>query len=131
MQLTIVPFYASLLALLFIFLSVRVIRIRRQERIGVGDGNNVRLRRAIRVHGNFAEYVPFSLILVGFVEIQQFAPIIVHTLCLLLVIGRLCHAYGVSQENEDYRLRVVGMALTFTTIVTSAVLLVGSFVFYI
>lgn len=127
MGISIVPFYAALLALFFIILSGRVIRIRRQERIGVGDSNNMRLRRAIRVHGNFAEYVPISLILAAFVETRQFSPIMVHALCLILIAGRICHAYGVSQEKEDYRFRVMGMVLTFTTIGISAMLLVGSF----
>ena len=127
MHLSIVPFYAALLAGFFIFLSMRVVRIRRQEKIGVGDGNNVRLRRAIRVHGNFAEYVPLALILAAFVEMQQYATIIVHALCWILIVGRLIHAYGVSREKEDYRFRVAGMVLTFTTIAVSALLLAGSF----
>jgi len=126
---TIVPFYASLLAALYLFLSVRVIRMRRRERIAVGDGGNVRLRRAIRVHANFAEYVPLALILAAFVELQQFSPLIIHLLCLALIIGRVVHAYGVSQEKEDYRLRVVGMALTFGAIATPALWLLGSFLF--
>lgn len=63
MPLSIVPFYTALLAAFYIFLSVRVVRIRRQEKVGIGDGNNVRLRRAIRAHGNFAEYVPLAVIL--------------------------------------------------------------------
>jgi uncharacterized membrane protein YecN with MAPEG domain len=127
MAVTIVPFYAALLAALFIFLSVRVTRVRRQERVAIGDGNNLRLRRAIRVHANFAEYVPMALILTMLVELQQFTPIAIHALCLTLVVGRLCHAYGVSQEKEDYRFRTAGMTLTFGTIGVSALLLVGSF----
>lgn len=129
MHLSIVPFYAALLAGFYIFLSVRVVRIRRQEKIGIGDANNVRLRRAIRAHGNFAEYAPLAVILAAFVEIQQFAAIIVHALCWILIIGRLIHAYGVSQEKEDYRFRVAGMVLTFTTIAMSSLLLIGSFLF--
>lgn len=39
---TIVPFYASLLALLYLYLSVRVIRTRRQEQISLGDHRNAR-----------------------------------------------------------------------------------------
>jgi uncharacterized membrane protein YecN with MAPEG domain len=70
---TIVPFYASLLAALCIVLAARVIRIRRQERIPIGDGNNVRLQRAMRVHANFAEYVPLAVILFTFVEMQGFS----------------------------------------------------------
>ena len=127
MSLSVVPFYAALLAGFYIFLSVRVVRIRRQEKVGIGDANNLRLRRAIRAHGNFAEYVPLTVILTAFVEIQQFAVIIIHALCWILIIGRVIHAYGVSQEKEDYRFRVAGMVLTFTTIATSSLLLIGSF----
>lgn len=126
---TIVPFYASLLAALYIFLSVRVIRMRRQEHVGIGDGNNRRLQRAIRVHANFAEYVPLALLLTVFVELQQLSPFLIHLLCLALVIGRVVHAYGVSQEKEDHRLRVAGIALTFGTIAVSALRLLGSFLF--
>ena len=127
MDLSIVPFYAALLAGFYIFLSVRVVRIRRQEKVGIGDANNLRLKRAIRAHGNFAEYAPLAVILAAFVEIQQFAAVIVHALCWILIVGRLIHAYGVSQEKEDYRFRVAGMVLTLTSIALSALLLAGSF----
>ena len=113
---TIVPLYAALLAAFYIFLSVRVIRMRVDKRIGLGDGNNPRLQRAIRVHANFSEYVPLALILTGFVEMQHAAPALVHALCLSLLIGRIIHSYAVSQEREDVRLRVAGMVLTFVTI---------------
>ena len=95
-------------------------RIRRQEKVGIGDANNLRLKRAIRAHGNFAEYAPLAVILAAFVEIQQFAAVIVHALCWILIVGRLIHAYGVSQEKEDYRFRVAGMVLTLTSIALSA-----------
>jgi len=126
---TIVPFYASLLALLYLFLSVRVVRIRRQEAIPIGDRNNARLQRAIRVQGNFAEYVPLALILFTFVEMQGFSPILVHGLGLVLLVGRAVHAYGVSQEKENYRLRTVGMGLTFGAILIAALRLIGAFLF--
>jgi uncharacterized protein len=126
MQISIVPFYAVLLATLFIFLSARVIRTRRQEKVAIGDGNSPRLQRAIRVHANFSEYVPLALILVTFAEIQKFPPLIIHALCLMLITGRMSHAYGVSQQKEDFRFRVAGMALTFMTISISVLLLLGS-----
>lgn len=127
MDLAIVPFYAALLAGLYIFLAVRVIRMRREEKIGIGDAGNVRLQRAICAHGNFSEYVPLAVILAAFAELRKFPPPLVHALCLSLLIGRAVHAYGVSQENEDYRLRVVGMALTFGAIAVSALFLLGRF----
>jgi uncharacterized membrane protein YecN with MAPEG domain len=125
---TIVPFYASLLALLYIVLAVRVIRIRRKERIAIGDRGNTRLQRAMRVHANFAEYVPLALILITFVELQKFPPLLVHGLSLALLVGRFVHAYGVSQEKENYRLRTAGMLLTFGAIGGAALRLIGAFI---
>ncbi len=51
----IVPVYAGLLGLFFVYLSIRVIRTRRHEQVALGDGDSPRLRRAMRVHANFAE----------------------------------------------------------------------------
>ena len=76
--------------------------------------------RAMRVHSNFAEYVPFALLLLYLVEISGATPILVHALGLCLVIGRLSHAFGVSRDNEQYQYRVAGMALTFTVFVVSS-----------
>ncbi|HAY26639.1 MAG TPA: glutathione metabolism protein, partial [Candidatus Accumulibacter sp.] len=58
-----VPAYAALLALFFVALSIRTLRLRRELRITVGDGGNPAMLRAMRVHANFAEYVPLGLIL--------------------------------------------------------------------
>lgn len=62
------PYYAAFFGLIFVILSFRVIRIRQRVGVAIGDGSDLRLRRAIRVHGNFTEYVPFALLLVYFAE---------------------------------------------------------------
>jgi hypothetical protein len=64
----------------------------------------------MRVHANFAEYVPFALLLATFIEMQGTRAWLIHLLCLALVAGRVIHAYGVSQEHENFRLRMAGMA---------------------
>ena len=61
---TITAFYASLLALLFVFLSFRVIGWRRLKKVEIGHGDDNQLLRRMRVHANFAEYVPFTLLLI-------------------------------------------------------------------
>lgn len=120
------PFYAALLALLFVLLSVRTVRLRRQLRIGIGDGGNPQMLRAMRVHGNFAEHVPLSLLLIFMLELQGVHFAIIHLLGICLLLGRLAHAGGVSKDSEDYRYRVFGMLMTFAVLVLSAVgLLVG------
>ncbi|WP_147209269.1 MAPEG family protein [Pseudoxanthomonas taiwanensis] len=104
--------YAALLSLFFAFLTFRTIRLRQRYRVSLGHGKNLLLMRAIRVHGNFAEYVPLGLLLMAASEQLGAPSLLVHSLGSLLALGRLVHAYGVSQENEVLRFRVTGMALT-------------------
>lgn len=117
----VVALYAALLSLLFIGLSVRTIGLRRRLRIGIGDADNADMQRAMRVHANFAEYVPLALLLLYFTEISGAPLLLVHVLGLCLLIGRLSHAYGVSQSSENFRFRVFGMAMTFSTLGVCAV----------
>jgi hypothetical protein len=49
--------YLGILALLCLVLGLQVSRLRRGHRVLFGDGDNIKLRSAIRVHANFVEYV--------------------------------------------------------------------------
>jgi uncharacterized membrane protein YecN with MAPEG domain len=122
---TIVPAYAAMLALIYIFLALRVIRTRQSARVAIGAGDNRSLERAIRVHGNFAEYVPLALLLLAFVEMQGGPAWWINVLCFALVAARVIHAYGVSQEKENLRFRVVGMVTTFFVLASSSLSLLG------
>jgi uncharacterized membrane protein YecN with MAPEG domain len=124
----ITPFYTALLGLGFVTLSVLTLRLRRKFQIPLGDGGNKRLLRAIRVHSNFAEYVPLSVILIFMAELQNAPSFLIHLLGSCLLIGRLSHAWGVSQNIENYKFRVFGMAMTFTTLVTSSIYLIFSYI---
>lgn len=120
----VLPLYAAIFGLFYIFLSYRTINLRRKNRRSLGDGGDAALNRAIRVHGNFAEYVPFALVLLFLLESQAYSRVLVHVFASLLLAGRLIHAYGVSQLKEKLIFRMVGMILTFTSIgLTSLVLL--------
>jgi len=114
------PAYAAFLALIFVGLSVRTLRLRRRLRVAIGDGDDATLARAMRVHANFAEYVPIALLLIYLLETASGPRLLIHALCLALAVGRISHAYGVSQVREDYRFRVAGMTLTFMAIVSAA-----------
>lgn len=115
-MLVVTPAYAALMGLVFMLLSVRTLLLRRKLKIGIGDGKNLEMLRAMRVHANFAEYVPITLILVVILEINQASPLLLHALCTCLLAGRLLHAFGVRRVNENYKYRVCGMALTFTSL---------------
>ena len=117
----ITPIYVALLAILFLFLSFKTIKVRKRLQIGVGTGDNPELLRAMRVHANFSEYVPITLILILSVELLKGHFILVHGLGAALLIGRVLHAYGVSQTKENLKFRVSGMLLTFSTMLVSIV----------
>jgi uncharacterized membrane protein YecN with MAPEG domain len=119
---TVTAFYASLLALLFVFLSFRVIGWRRLVKVEIGHGEDNQLLRRMRVHANFAEYVPFTLLLMAMAESMTAPRPLIHLVGLLLIAGRLMHAYGLSQTPHILRYRVWGMMLTFFALSISALL---------
>jgi uncharacterized protein len=121
-MMTITAFYASLLAALYLFLSVRVIGWRRQQRVEIGHGEDAQLLRRMRVHANFAEYVPFALVLMALAESLGPPHILTHLVGLMLVVGRVLHAYGLSQTPHILRYRVLGMQLTFSAIGIAALM---------
>lgn len=117
---TITSLYAALAALFFVFLSFRVIRIRRSERIALGDGGNRALLRAMRLQGNFAEYAPMVLLLMALAEFQGASGWALHPIGLTLLAGRTVHSLGFGREPERFRLRTAGMVLTFVAIISGA-----------
>ena len=116
----IIAFWTLPLALIFLWLSLRVIRHRRAERIPLGSGGNAALERAVRAHANFAEFVPFAVLLLLLAEWGGAWPWLLHALGALLVAARLSHGIGIVQEPEDFRLRVFGMMGTFGVIAFAA-----------
>jgi uncharacterized protein len=118
------PLYAAIFGLMFVGLSVRTLLLRRKLVVAIGTGDNQVLARAIRVHSNFAEYVPLALILIFFLETQGWTGIWIHLVCSILLVGRISHAYGVSQVKEKLIFRVIGMASTFMVIVSTAIRLI-------
>lgn len=119
----ITPLYAAILGLVFVALSLQTIRLRRRHRVALGDGNQAPLRRAMRVHANFAEYVPLALLLMFFVERGGGSALRIHALGIALLAGRLLHAWGVSQVRENFRYRTIGMVLTFSVIISASLFL--------
>ena len=125
MQLNITPYYAAILALLFIILSIRTIKTRREHTVAIGDGGEKSILRASRVHANFSEYVPFTILLIAMLEMQSYSDWMIHGLCIALVAARIAHAYGVSQANENFKFRIFGTATTINIIGICAFLLIA------
>lgn len=121
------PLYVGLCALIFVVLSARVIRGRSRRQVNLGNGGHADLETAIRVHANFAEYVPFALLVIVLVEAAGFSRYWVHAFGIALVAGRLLHAWGLAQAEQPSPGRIAGMALTFGVLIVGGVLLIGCF----
>lgn len=117
--------YAALIAVLFLTLSLRVVRYRREHRVSLGDAGDASLLKRMRAQANCAEYAPIGLILLLLVELQGAPGVLVHLLGLTLLAGRVLHAYGFSASPPKMALRAFGMMLTFVMIAASAVALLG------
>ena len=113
--------YAAPLAILFLWLSIRVIGTRRSELIGLGDGGNKSLMKRMRAQANCAEYVPIGIVVLALVELQGGPAPLVHALGATLLIGRLLHGWGFSASPPNMMGRQVGMLMTLTSIAGSAV----------
>jgi len=110
---TLVGLYAGLLGVLYLVLCYRVVALRRRHRIGVGDGDNVELQKAIRVQANFIEYVPLILLLMislstGFTQAWAF-----HLSGAVLLIARSLHAFGLGKTLGTSFGRYWGIVLTW------------------
>lgn len=108
--------YASILGLVFFYLSLCVIRERKFNKISLGNGKNQFLEQKIRAHANFAEYTPIALILILLIEMNGVNPLLIHGAGISLLLGRILHAYSFSRDEVHADTRVLGMKLTFIAI---------------
>lgn len=125
MTLSIAPLYAGLLALFFIHLSSRVIKVRRDDRVSLGDGGSSDMAYRIRAQANFTEYAPLGIILLAMIELQGLPFWAVHILGLMLLIGRVTHGWAMSQTPQSLPARTVGTVMTLTMISMSALANIG------
>jgi len=116
---------AAILTIIFVKLSFAVIGLRRKNKVGLGSGGYDDLERAIRAQGNFAEYVPIGLILIACLELNGAPWWLVAMPGITLVVGRLIHAVGINQPPPDFSKRILGMKLTFSTLITLVILNLG------
>ena len=104
--------YAAILTFVYVKLTLNVINLRRQNEVSLGDGGREDLQQAIRSHGNFAEYVPLGLILLGCLEANHIHWTIVLLLGGVFTTGRLFYAKAFLKATPNMDLRVKGMKFT-------------------
>jgi uncharacterized membrane protein YecN with MAPEG domain len=109
--------YAALCGLLVVALAVRVSITRGKQKVDLGDGGKDAMLRAMRIHGNAVEYIPISLILMFFLELQGSAHWFLHVLGITLIVSRLLHMQGLMQSSKLTPGRLLGTGLGWALIV--------------
>ncbi|BDS31009.1 MAPEG family protein [Aeromonas caviae] len=100
--------YAGPLGLLFLLLSFWVVKRRAQFRVMIGEGEAPEMLAAIRAHGNFAEYVPLTLLLMALCELAGVGSLWLHLGGVLLLVGRILHAIGIQIPRAPNMPRLFG-----------------------
>jgi len=120
-QIPITALYVGLNGLIALALAYLVTRRRQATKVGFGDGGKPEMLQAIRVQGNFVEYVPIALLFVFVLELMQAPLWLLHGLGAALTIGRVAHAQGLSSSTGQTVGRGVGTALTWLVYLVGAV----------
>lgn len=115
---------AGILGLIFFGLTANVTRQRVATKVILGDGDGATgtlgLRCAIRAHGNFVEYVPLILILLGGSEAAGAPRLLILCLAVALILARLSHAFGIHLPAPN-PLRAGGAMLTWAVLLVAAI----------
>jgi uncharacterized membrane protein YecN with MAPEG domain len=113
--------YAGLNAVILLVLAIRVARQRGISRVGIGTGGDAALERASRIHGNAVENIPIVLILLGLAEAGGSSPVLLHGIGIALTLGRLLHAWGLTQSPGVSFGRGAGIGLTWLALAVGAI----------
>ena len=114
MALPITSIYTALFAIMMVPLSLSVSM--HYLKTGTSQAtpdvlkNDETLRRKTRAHGNFIEYVPTALILLGLLELSAANPIVLWVGGGAFVFARIIHAIG-QLYTDTPALRAMGMII--------------------
>ena len=122
--------FAGLFGLIYVGLTIWIMVSRTTYNVLEGDGGDPALGKRVRVHGNYGEFVPWGLILIGLLEGGGGPHRLVLTLLVLLLIGRVLHPFGLFAapgSPQMFACRGGGMLLTILAIGIAAVALMADF----
>lgn len=108
-----VGIYAALSTVIIFWLANEIGRVRRVERVALGDGGNKHLSRMMRGMANNAEYVPLFLIKLLIAALIGMPAWVVHITGLSFVVGRAVHASYFIYPGTPIMRRFVGFGIGF------------------
>lgn len=110
LQITLVA--AAACAILSIWLALRIVPQRLGKKVLHGDGGDAILGRRMRAQSNFVEYAPFTLALIGLIELARGPSWPLWVLALVFVVARILHPFGMDGDKQS-ALRGIGAMATW------------------
>lgn len=114
--------YAAVLAIMLIGLAINVTVHRAKRGVPIGGGDDPKMVRMMRIHGNAAEYLPMGLLLMLLDESGGGSPVALRLAGAGLVIGRVLYGWGMWKTTAPTFGRIAGTTLTWVVILALAVL---------
>jgi len=107
--------YVGINLILLVILGLNVSLARRSTQTSVGDGGDDKVIRAVRAHGNHAEWAPLFLVgLVG-AALMGIPAYAIHAVGGAFTLARLLHAWGMLSSTGTSFGRFTGSLLTLIT----------------
>jgi hypothetical protein len=104
---------AAAAVILNTWLGSRIISLKREFKVSVGDGGHEPLMRRMRAQANFIENAPFFLILLAGLELSGANRWGIGVLTLVFLLGRIAHAVGMDGGDVQRWRRNGMMSSTF------------------
>jgi len=105
---------AAAAAIINLWLTIRIGRLRAKTQILHGDGGNEALIRRMRAQSNFVENVPLVLILIGAIEVTGKGGQWLAIVGAVFMLARVLHPIGMDNPKVN-ALRGAGAGLTMLT----------------
>lgn len=123
MNAPITALYGAAAGLLLLLLSWLVVKARWRYGTSLGPGTEPGMTKAVRVHGNFVEYVPLALLLLLLAELNGLPAWFLHAAGVVLLTCRALHAWGLGHAAGRSFGRFYGTAGTWLVILALSLVL--------
>ena len=124
-MLHITALYTAILILFMLFLAYKTSARRQEAKINFGTGDDKVMECRSRAFGNFIEFVPMMILLMGMLELQSVETWIVHLLGISIIVARVLHALGITDTLKTPNGRFWGATISYAIL-----LLGGCFLLY-
>lgn len=107
-------------ALINLWLSIRIGRLRHSEKVSIGDGGSEPLIRRMRAQANFVENAPFVIALILAIELTQGSSLWLWIAGAAFLVGRVLHGLGMDGGTLKVG-RAIGTAVTMLLLLALSV----------